>query len=287
MRPLKLSTKSNPLGDSMNLPEAFDQFKHQKHDVSFQDLGTWLDQNHQKPKNMKNIYKIAASFIFATMILIACTVPVQQEEEIGYMIKGIASADATNLKSKFADISELDPSQVSVHRVLHEEIGKEKAQEFTEVVMVLPEANYKVAEAKKAALSGIFDFQSIEILPIEETVERTLVESALHKLEFNVDEKISDTKVAALINRFLHENSNAKAYAFVKVDENGKKYVELEVGLDENSTLDTKHSMERLVNELTPEGNEHRHLNMSEEEVLELKEKEIEKRKHLEEQKNN
>tara|TARA_R110000868_G_scaffold306734_3_gene568129 strand:+ start:61242 stop:62060 length:819 start_codon:yes stop_codon:yes gene_type:complete len=271
----------------MNLPEAFNQLKKEEHEVSFENLGEWLDQNHKKPKTMKNIYKIAASFVLATMILIACTVPVQQEEEIGYMIKGMASPDAMNLKFKFATIPELDPSQISVHRVLHEEVGKDNAQEFTEVVMVLPEANYKVAEAKKAALSGVFEFRSIEIFPIEETVKRTLIESALHKLEFKVNDKISDAKVAARINTFLHENSNAKGNAQVKVGADGIKYVEIEVGFDENSAIGTKRSIERLVNELTPDGHKIKHENMTEEEVLELKKRELQKWNELKEKQMN
>lgn len=275
MKPTKLLTKSNPLGDSMNLSEAFNQLKKQEHDASFENLGEWLDQNHKKPKTMKNIYKIAASFVLATMILIACTVPVQQEEEIGYMIKGMASPEAMNLKFKFAAIPELDPSQISVHRVLHEEIGKDNAQEFTEVVMILPEANYKAAEDKKAALSGVFDFQSLEILPIEETIERTFFESALHKLEFKVDSKLSDAKVATRINTFLHENSSSKGDAKVKIDENGNRYVVLEVGFAENSNIETKRSIEDLAIDLAPEGNKLMHKDISEEEILKLKEKEV------------
>ena len=281
MKPLKLSTKSNLLGEDMKQSKAFENLKKHNHSASFDGLGEWLGQNSKQPNTMKNIYKVAASFIFATLILIACTVPVEQEEEIGYMIKGMAAPDAIELKSKLVEIPGLDPAQVSVHQVLHEEIEKGTAEKLTEVVMVLPEANYRAALDKKAALAGVFDFQSLEILPIEETFERTFFDAALHKMELKVNSSLSDEKVAARINTFLHENSNAKGDAIIQIDEKGNRFVVLEVGLDKNSAFGTKKSIEELVNDLTPEENHFIRDDLTKEQVLELKEKELEKVKHL------
>ncbi|MBO6522910.1 MAG: hypothetical protein JJ971_03720 [Balneolaceae bacterium] len=277
MKPLKLSTNTNLLGEDMKQSKAFDNLKKRDHSASFDGLGTWLDQNHKKPNTMKNIYKIAASFIFATLILIACTVPVEQEEEIGYMIKGMAAPDAISLKSKLAEVPGLDPSQVSVHQVLHEEIGKGKAEKRTEVVMVLPEANYQAAQDKRDALSAVFDFQSIEILPIEEKVERTFFDAALHTLELKVDKTMSEEKVSARINVFLHENSSAKGDAKILKDENGNRFVVLEVGLDKNSAYEVKKSIEELTNDIGPEGNKFIHEDGSEQKVIEIKKQDPEK----------
>lgn len=289
MKPLKLSKKLNPLGEIMNLPDAFKQIKKTKHDSSFENLGDWLANNNSKPKKMKTFYKIAASLIFATMILIACTVPVQHEEEIGYMIKGIATSESVSLKSKLAQFPSIDPSQLSISEIIHEEIGagEETIERVEEIVMILPEANYKAAKDKKATLAGMFNFKSLEILPIEETVERTVFESALHTLDIKVKDEISDLKVANRINTFLHENSNAKGDAKVLTDKDGNRFVVLEVGIDKNSGAATKRSIKSLVNELTPEENKVLHRNMSETEIIELKERESEKKQLLEKRKNN
>ena len=273
--------KLNQLGSDMEPNKAFENLKKHDHSASFDGLGEWLDQNSKQPNTMKNIYKIAASFIFATLILIACTVPVEQEEEIGYMIKGMAQTDAINLKNKLAEVPGLDLAQVSVHEVIHEQIEKEKKDILTEVVMVLPEANYQAALDKKAAFSGVFDFQSVEILPIEEKVERTFFDAALHKMELKVDKSLSDEKVTARINTFLHENSNVEGDAQIVVDEKGNRFVVLQVGMDKNSAYATKKSMEELINDLTPEENKFILEERSDHEILELKEKELEKAKHL------
>lgn len=282
MRPQKLSKKLNPLGENMNLPDAFNQLKNTKHDSSFENLGEWLNQNTSKPKKMKSFYKVAASLIFATMILIACTVPVQHEEEIGYMIKGLAldteSKSKQIFESKFKEAG-LNPSQVSISQIIFE---KEETNDdkFTEVVMVLPKADYKAAEDKKAALSRIFSFQSLEILPIEETVERTIFESTLHTFDLKVKEEITEEEISVSINKFLHENSNNKGNASLKTDKEGNRYVEIEVVFEENSSLDSKasqkRSIERLHKDLAPK-NEYILEEMTEEEIKALKLKEIKK----------
>lgn len=291
MKPQKLSTKSNPSGEIMNLQEAFNKLKKQKHDSSFDGLGEWLDQNTQKPKTMKNIYKVAASFIFATMILIACTVPVEHEEEIGYMIKGLAATESLNLKANLSQISDIKPSQLSVHQVIYEqeETGEPSASEYAEVIMVLPEANYQAALDKKAALSGAYDFLSLEILPIEETVERTMFESALHKFDIKLKNDVPDSVVARRIDQFIHENSSVDGTSNVYTDENGVRYVELiiENGKNDENNFQIKYENDANANIRLKRGIETLHqdlsgsvvvgkldsLSMNELEIRELKER--------------
>ncbi len=281
MKPLKLSKKSNPLGDIMNLQDEFNNLKNKDHSRSFDELGAWLDQNAKKPRDMKAIYKIAASIVITTLVFIACSVPVSQDEEIGYMIKGLTPAleipdnvsSKEYYKQRFENVK-LDIKQVSVHQVLHEEIGNE-AVEMLEVVMALPEANRNLAESKMASLSKVFDFESVEILPIEETVERTMFESALHKFDVKLKHDISEVQVAAKINKFLHENSAFGGEAEIKIDEKGNRYVEIEMesSNDLNQNVRLKRSVEALHNELTPEGNQfYLKEDLTEKEIIELKE---------------
>lgn len=269
----------------MNLQEAFNQLKKQKHDVSFDGLGEWLDQNTQKPKTMKNIYKIAASFIFATMILIACTVPVQQEEEVGYMIKGIASSESVDLKSKLSQIPDLDPSLISVHQILHEQMGNEKIEELSEIMMVLAEANYEEAKKMSQTLGGIFDFRTIDILPIEEKVDRTIYQSVLRSFDVKVDDGITEDKLVARINSFIHEHSSEVSEAKIKEDKDGNRYVAFSINSGTEANIEIKRSVESLYNDLTPKVIIK---NIDPEKKEELKQTEILKLKEIkEEQKKN
>ncbi len=281
MKPQKLSTKSNPLGDSMNLSEAFNQLKKEEHEASFDGLGNWLDQQSKKPKTMKNIYKIAASFILATMILIACTVPVEQEEEIGYMIKGLASTESVDLKSKLFQIPDLDPSLISVHQILHEQMGNEKIEELSEIMMVLAEANYEEAKEMSKTLEGVFNFKSINILPIEEKVDRTIYQSVLRSFDVKVDDGITEDKLVARINSFIHEHSSEVSEAQIKEDKDGNRYVAFSINSGTEANIEIKRSVESLYNDLTPKVIIK---NLDPEKQEELKQAEILKLKEIKEQ---
>ncbi len=287
MKPQRLSKKLNPLGEIMNLPEAFDQLKKKKHDTSFENLGDWLDQNTSKPRKMKTLYKIAASLTLTALIFIACSIPVQQEEEIGYMIKGYLETEVTvDLKAQLADAAAVKLTQLNASAVLHEEkeieIANEPTNSFThsmaEVVLILPDANIEAAKEKKNMMASKFDFHSIEVLPIEETVERPLYEAALHTLDIKVGKELSDEQVVERINSFLHENSSSQGKAKISVDENGNRFVEIAVDLS-GDNRQVKRKVEGLYNELAPNHAQEMRANMTEEELKELKQKEIEKMK--------
>ncbi|MEO9887800.1 MAG: hypothetical protein ABJR05_17375 [Balneola sp.] len=288
MKPLKSSKKLNPLGENMNLPDAFNQLKNTKHDSSFENLGEWLGQNTSKPKKMKSLYKIAASLIFATMILIACTVPVQHEEEIGYMIKGYIETEITvDLKSQLADAAAVKLTQLNANTVLHEEeqeieIVDQAENNFTqsmaEIVLILPDADINLANEKKNSMAAKFDFHSIEVLPIEETVERPFYEAALHNLDIKVGKELSEEQVVERINTFLHENSSSNGRAKISLDEQGNRFVEIAVDLS-GDNHQVKRTVERLYNELVPNHAKEMRDNMTKEELMELKQKEIDKAK--------
>ena len=301
MRPLTLSRKSNPLGEVMNLQDAFVKLKQTKHDSSFENLGEWLN-NNSKPRKMKSIYRIAASFILAGLIFIACSMPVQQEEEIGYMIKGLASVEVTKLKTNLAQIPNINLSELSLSQVIfeEEESGEASPSKLTEVIMVLPEANYEAALNKKASLAGAFDFESLEILPIEETVERPLYEVALKTtFDLKLRNDLPDSLIAKRIDKFLHDNSSIEGNSKVHTDENGVRYVEIviedaldgakELGIkfnrDANANIQLKRGIESLHQDLSQKNNfillDSLEMNaINEEEAKEIK-------LHYEEKKNN
>lgn len=300
MRPLTLSKKSNPLGEIMNLQDAFAKLKQSKHDSSFENLGEWLN-NNSKPGKMKSIYKIAASFILAGLIFIACSMPVQQEEEIGYMIKGLASVEVAKLKTNLAQIPNINLSELSLNQVIfEEESGEASPSKLTEVIMVLPEANYEAALNKKASLASAYDFESLEILPIEETVERPLYEVALKTtFDLKLRNDLPDSLIAKRIDKFLHENSSIEGNSKVHTDENGVRYVEIviEDALEGAKELGIQFTRDANANIQLKRGIESLHHDLSAQEALrvvdstgmeEAEIRELKKRKeYLEEQKKN
>ena len=283
MRLLNLLTNTNRWEDSvMNLKKSFNSIQKHDHSASFDGLGPWLDQQSKRPKPMKNFYKVAASLVATALILVACTVPVQQEEEIGYMIKGLTTDSPIDGKSKISGLSELSLEEVQFHQVIHlteyadEDVSER--QNLTEVVMLLPEANITAAEEKVAALESVLSFTNIDILPIEDTVERTIFESAMHKtFDVKINPELSEAKVAERINIFLHENSSITEQVDVELDENGNRKAVFRIKLDpmgEGATYEVKRDIEQLYQDLTPERNES---NLEEIDVNELKELEIKK----------
>jgi hypothetical protein len=277
----------------MKLSESFNALMKHDHTTSFDELGSWLDQTSKSPKPMKNLYKIAASFIIGTLVLLACTVPVQQEEEIGYMIKGMAVESAETGKTKIAGLSNINLTELQFTPVLHEIIQEDgtppsQPEKLTEVVLVLPEANYEAALAKKQALEGTLNFRSLEIMPIEETVERTFFETALDKtFNIKVDRKFSEEEVEVRINRFLHENSAVVDEAEIELDENGNRHAVFRIRIDNDSgTYELKRDLDGLYRDLSPENNLFFPEGTSPEELELLKKAEIQKMNENHEQQN-
>ena len=123
---------------------------------------------------MKSIYKIAASFTLIAVIFIACSVPVEQNQEIGYMIKGVSSLNQPDIKSKmmsgnFAS-DDIGMSQVNINTQVMERDGEEP-EVITEVMMILPEADYELAESKRASLITPREFFNPESFTVRTPVD--------------------------------------------------------------------------------------------------------------------
>jgi hypothetical protein len=246
MKPQELSKKLNPLGEIMDLPDAFNQLKNTKHDSSFENLGDWLNQNTSKPKKMKTFYKIAASLTFATMVLIACTVPVQHEEEIGYMIKGISTAPEGTLVESMKKAKVTFGKQIVMSYMINEIDGQDPIHQG-EIVLLLPDADEVEARSKMEKLNATFKFDTIDLLPIEEVVEKPLYESALSQVNINFGKGLSEEVIIERFNKVLHENSNVAGKATLNTDEEGNKVVEIII---EESEMNGK--IKGALNELDP-----------------------------------
>ena len=294
MRLQKSSKLLNEWEALMNQSDSFNALKSHDHSSSFDGLGSWLDQQSKRPKPMKKLSKIAASFIIGTLVLLACTVPVQHEEEIGYMIKGIVTEQPELGKGKIANLSVLVPNEVQFIPIIHEKLddgSTSEAKELTEVVVLLPEANLQAAETKLAALESVLTFITIDVLPIEETVERTFFESAMHKtFDVKIDPELTEYEVAAKINVFLHENSSITDEVEIELDEEGNRKAVFRINLNKNgkgATYEVKRDIEQLYNDLTPEVNQIILEDFAEEELIETKKAELEKMNQIIEESEN
>jgi hypothetical protein len=234
----------------MNLPDAFDQIKKTKHDSSFESLNGWLDQNTSKPKKMKTFYKIAASFVLTAFVLIACSLPVQHEEEIGFMIKGISSNSEASLIENMKNAKSEFGKQVVMNFIVIEGFsvsegkGKEPRQE-AEVILMLPNANVEEANAKMDRLNSIFNFDQMNLMPIEEEVEVPLYQAALSQVNLNFGKSISEEVLIERFNKVLHENSTVPGKAKLNTDAEGNKYVEIIIE-DAQSTLEIKNALNNI-----------------------------------------
>lgn len=262
MRLLNLLTNTNRWEDRvMNESDAFKSLKNHDHSTSFDGLGPWLDQQSKRPKPMKNIYKFAASLLITALVLVACTMPVQTEEEIGYMIRGLTEETPEMGKSKLAGLSGIDLAELQFIPVLHEKIHEDgshsEALEMSEVVLILPESNHNAAIQKAEAMQAVISFSQLDILPIEETVERTFFESTLkNTFDVKIDPDLSEAEIAAKINVFLHENSSITETIEIKKDPNGNKHAVFVFEMGEDGKFEVKRDIEQLYNDLTPENNE-------------------------------
>ena len=173
MRLLNLLTNTNRWDSVMKVSDAFNSLKKHDHSASFDGLGPWLDQQSKRPKPMKNMYKIAASLVATALILVACTVPVESEEEIGYMIRGLTTESAEVGKGKIAGLTGFDLAEIQftpvIHEIIHEDGSLSEPEEMYEVVLVLPESNHDAAVQKVVALEAAMAFSHIQIMPIEST----------------------------------------------------------------------------------------------------------------------
>jgi len=242
MKHQKLSKKSNPLGDAMNLQDAFDRLKNSKHDSSFENLGKWLDQNHKKPKKMKTFYKIAASFVLTTFVLIACSLPVQHEEEIGFMIKGISSNTEASLIENMENAKSVFGRQVVMNFIVVEGFSTGKVnqpRQEAEIILMLPEADVEEANEKMDKLNDIFNFDKVNLMPVEEEVEIPLYKAALSQVNLNFGKALSEEVIIERFNSFLHENSTVPGKAKLNTDTEGNKYVEIIIE-DAESTTEMK-----------------------------------------------
>lgn len=261
MRLQKSLTNLNRWGEAMKLSDSFDALKKHDHSARFDELGPWLDQQSNKPKLMKNLSKIAASFIIGTLVLLACTVPVNHEEEIGYMIKGISVESIESGKAKVSQLSGIDVTEVQFSPVIHEILIEDgirlDPEQVTEVVLVLPEANLEAAQEKMRMLEANIAFKEINILPIEDTVKRTFFESALHKtFDLDVKEELTEEEIELRINSFVHAHSEITEIIEVEEDETGNRKVFFRIrmdGLDGDNAYEVKRDIEGLYNDLGPE----------------------------------
>gem|GEM_PF-1566825 len=239
MRLLKLYTKSNLLDDIMSLSNPFNELKSVDHSRSLHNLSQWLDHKSKTPRKMRPLYKVAASILITGLVLVACSIPVEQEQEIGYMIKGVTTEFSPKMKQGL-EAAEMDMnSEVHLNVTVTEDTEGNTVRN-AEVVMLLPEADRAAAEAKMASLQKHLTFQKLELLPIEEEIEQPLYEAALSKFNLHWGNKVSDEVMVAKINEMLQKNSNITGKAEIIHTEDGKKLVEIRVEdfSGDKSTLD-------------------------------------------------
>ena len=194
----------------MDFNKQLNNYKETDYSDSLPDTLAWLGkQDSNGNKDGFSIYKIAASLLILSLGVIACSLPVDQTEELGYTIKGTSimsvsteTKELSAFMNQIRQIREENPARIN-YSILDKDTEHARAQ--IEVVMILPEATLEEAKAEEARLSSLADFTSIEILPIEGSVKRPLYAAALDKFEI-VEEEVSTEEVAKGINTWIYRN---------------------------------------------------------------------------------
>jgi len=238
----------------MEYDRLFNNLNIHNHDSSFDDFGDWLDQKTNRDKDMKTLFKIAASVVITSLILVACSMPLEHEEEIGYMIQGYSFKPNSELLQSKQNLSDDIREEVSIIQVGGNYQFNSSPQK-SEIILMLPDANHNLAEANKTQLEEVLDIRDLRIEPIKDTVERSLFSSTLKSLEIDTKPSLNDEQITARFNAFLNEHSSSEGQVVLLKNEDGQRKVKIRFTATavETSTLTGKKAVEGLLNDLSRE----------------------------------
>ena len=219
MKLLNLLTNTNQLDNTMSVSEKFNSFKNQDHSDSLDDLSVWLDQQSKKRYPMKKFYKVVASFLVATLILVACTVPVQHEEEIGFMVKGLIFSDSATVSSSLKEIR-------ASNKNLATTIDVYESTTRGTVLFLFPDIPLNEVEHRFKELGTQYTNFDFEILPIEETIQKPVYKSVLAKFSIHIGNQIPDSILTRGMNNILAKSKLSNTVT-ITTDDEGNKQIQI------------------------------------------------------------
>lgn len=220
----------------MDFKKELDAYKKTDYTSTFDQANDWLGKQGTPSKKVRigSIYKVAASLLILSLGIVACSLPVDQKEELGYTVEAKLKVDSQSESvdwKKSMDLlmafksGEENPTHINYNVVGTEEKislqavseNPENLQVQFDVLVVLPEAGFDEANRKKEELASILAFDSIKILPIEGEVERPLYQAALNSLEI-VETEVPVETVVEGINSWMYGTYVSESTSFSSLD---------------------------------------------------------------------
>lgn len=268
MKPIKWWPRLGKPSNNIDLDRYFSTLKNVDYEDSFTDINNWLvrmnqskDINYIKERTLKQrthqminyfgTHRVRFAVVIVALVVgfIACTMPIEQEKTIGYLLSGEIDKKNKEAMISINSFTWVDPTKLSV--AIHEHKGNLKTiEEKTKFAIVLPDAEREQAERWKRDLESLDGAKAISLKLIEESVKRPAYEAALGNI-FKMEVKVSEGQIENSIKEqleFLHmEGIDVKHVTNL----NGDRILELSTTRKDLDRLENKH-MNQFIYEVDP-----------------------------------
>ncbi len=261
---------ARPSADA-DLTPFFDRLRAHRHPDTFGAVQDWVHRQREapaaemQPHNLLTTMKASISHagrmrltlasVLVLLLVVACNVPVEQEETFGYVLSG--TIDQNMGKAQMADLHDLfaaQEAQISVEPLLHEIKVDDAVTQRTlhRLAIPLPEASESEAYARLEDLRslGVMD---LSIEPLETTVERPAYKAALHHVVHGMFEiKVDESVVEETIHGHLEKLEMSGFDVSHETDEHGNRTLKIKPLVEGHFTPEGKQNLHALMEEVVP-----------------------------------
>ena len=180
--------------------------------------------------------KLALVVILLAVIGIACSMPVVQDDTLGYIVKWSAKKSNTEAIDKINKLSWINKNQVSVlsDEIIATNKDNISKDELLNYSIVLQNTKEDVAKSYKSDLEKISGVTNVQITPLTEKVKRSLLSSALNKI-FQVEIDVSNMSDLEVEKNLLEQFKSAGVQNIdlkVTRDEKGRRAITMQLSKD-------------------------------------------------------
>lgn len=263
----------------------FDELRTENFDDTFPATDAWLrninlNLNNKKSEgkisHMKNYFaahklRLAYAFLILAFVVAACNYPVTQQETAGDVLKWSVSKDNTEAISKIENLEWFKKGEYNIN-----EDGN-----FIIYSLVIPKEIHASLQDYNKQLEAIAGVDMINIIPLNETVERPVYSALLNdlfKIDINAD-SMSDAELSKEIDAQLKNAGIENAEVNFYKGSNGKREIRMVIPEQEikkdggfDMTIKDGENVNRLKNirKINPDGAADRFKGKSDAEIREM-----------------
>ncbi|MBK8553207.1 MAG: hypothetical protein IPL53_19970 [Ignavibacteria bacterium] len=263
----------------------FDELRTENFDDTFPATDSWLrninlnlnkKKSEGKLSHMKNYFaahkfRLAYAFLILAFVVAACNYPVTQQETAGDVLKWSVSKDNTEAISKIENLDWFKNGEYNIN-----EDGN-----FMSYSLVIPKENHSGLQDYNKQLEAIAGVDMINIIPLNETVERPVYSAFLNDL-FKIDinaENMSDAELSKEIDAQLKNAGIENAEVLFYQGSSGKREIKMVIPEQEikkdsgfDMTIKDGENVNRIKNirKINPDDASDRFKGKSDEEIREM-----------------